>query len=266
MEAFAEGPINREKGSSYLINYRYSTVSLFLAAGIDLGTNSRPTYQDATFRFNFPQKNGAELAFWGMGGLSGTSIMISDQVEPVTELYGQSDRDQHFYSRMGIMGLTYSYPINRSTFWKTSLAASHQRVDPNHDYIVNRDTLDNGNYDLSSVVLKPIMAYTFRENKYTLSTSLYKKIKARSIVKAGLMLDVYDLAYHDSIRARDSITGIPVDEWTRRWDSDGGGVLVQPFVQWKYDISDRLEMNLGLHAMYYSLSNSFISARTKGRT
>lgn len=28
-DIFAEGPINREKGSSYLLNYRYSTVSLF---------------------------------------------------------------------------------------------------------------------------------------------------------------------------------------------------------------------------------------------
>ncbi|MGB0430255.1 MAG: carboxypeptidase-like regulatory domain-containing protein, partial [Bacteroidia bacterium] len=61
-EAFAEGPLNKEKGSSYLINYRYSTISMFLALGIDVGTNSAPTYQDATFRFTFPQKNGAELA------------------------------------------------------------------------------------------------------------------------------------------------------------------------------------------------------------
>jgi hypothetical protein len=67
-ELLAEGPLNKEKGSSYLVSYRYSTLQLFSFLGINIGTDAVPQYQDAAFRFNFPQKNGGNLAFWGIGG------------------------------------------------------------------------------------------------------------------------------------------------------------------------------------------------------
>ena len=57
LEAFAEGPLGKKSGSSYLLTYRYSTVAIFSALGIDIGTDAAPAYQDASLRFNFPLKN-----------------------------------------------------------------------------------------------------------------------------------------------------------------------------------------------------------------
>jgi hypothetical protein len=52
-ELSAEGPVSKKNGSSYLINYRYSTVQL-LNAVVDLQMASLPTYQDGMFKLNFP--------------------------------------------------------------------------------------------------------------------------------------------------------------------------------------------------------------------
>lgn len=256
VEAFAEGPLSKKSGASYLVNYRYSTISLFLAAGIDVGTTSQPTYQDASIRLNFPQKNGAELALWGMGGQSYTEILISDKTEDVQELYGDSDRDQLFGSNVGILGLTYSYPVNKSVFWKSTLAASNQRVKATHYRIVSRDTLEDGTYNPDKVNRTPLLDYTFSETKYTLSSSVYKKLKPGRVLKFGIMADLYDLSYHDSLRVEDDGLWPESNDWNVRWDADDVALMFQYYAQYKHDFTDRLVANVGVHGTYLSLSNS----------
>jgi len=52
LEATTEGPINKEKNSSYLVGYRYSLAGLAQNVGIDIGTNSTPVYQDLSFKID----------------------------------------------------------------------------------------------------------------------------------------------------------------------------------------------------------------------
>ena len=47
----SEGPINKERGSSFLINYRYSVVGLARL----IGYPTQPTYQDLSFILDFPK-------------------------------------------------------------------------------------------------------------------------------------------------------------------------------------------------------------------
>ena len=106
-EITTEGPISKSKGSSYLIAYRYSTLQLFNALNIDIGTTAIPNYQDISFKFNFPMKDGSNLAFFGVGGKSKIDILKSNLTEPQREIYGKQDRDQRFGTSMGTTGLSY---------------------------------------------------------------------------------------------------------------------------------------------------------------
>ncbi|MBK7028488.1 MAG: TonB-dependent receptor, partial [Bacteroidales bacterium] len=54
-EVGAEGPISKAKQSSYLVNFRYSTLQL-MGNIIDMGTAGIPKYQDVSFKLNFPVK------------------------------------------------------------------------------------------------------------------------------------------------------------------------------------------------------------------
>lgn len=80
-EVMAEGPLNKDKRSSYIVMGRYSTLSIFQSLGITIGTDAVPQYGDGAFKFNFPLQKGGALSVWGIGGKSAIAIKISDQTE-----------------------------------------------------------------------------------------------------------------------------------------------------------------------------------------
>ncbi len=56
-ELGAEGPLKIGNGGSFLINYRYSTLQVFNALGLEFGTGTAiPQYQDLTFKVDIPTK------------------------------------------------------------------------------------------------------------------------------------------------------------------------------------------------------------------
>lgn len=55
-ELMAEGPLSKSGKSSYLVMGRYSTLSLFQAIGIKIGTDAVPAYGDGALKFNWRLK------------------------------------------------------------------------------------------------------------------------------------------------------------------------------------------------------------------
>ena len=101
-ELSAEGPLSKKTKSSYIVNYRYSTLALFSALKLPLGTSAVPRYQDMSFNFNFPSKKFGDVSFFGIGGSSKIDIVLSDKA-PNDEIYGQKDRDQYFRDRKSVV-------------------------------------------------------------------------------------------------------------------------------------------------------------------
>ena len=60
----AEGPFVKGGNATYLFNYRYSTLGLL---GPLMNFPNLPTYQDLSFKFDFPTKNAGKFSFWGLG-------------------------------------------------------------------------------------------------------------------------------------------------------------------------------------------------------
>ena len=79
--------------------------------------------------------------------------------------------------------------------------------------------------------------------KYRLST--------RSNIKFGFYADYYRFDFHDSLRQNtDSVFHV-------RLNYLGNGLLLQPYVNWQYDINEKLDVVVGLHGQYWDVSNSF---------
>ncbi len=263
-ELMAEGPLSKKSTASYLATYRYSTLQLFQFLGINVGTDAIPQYQDGAFRLNFPLKNGANVAVFGIGGTSTIDIVLSEDLVPdtTTLIFGSNDRDQYFSSRMGIVGATYTQPIDENTFVKVGIAASHSQIDANHNYIVRRE-VDNM-YVIDS--LPPILDYTFRENKYSAYGYINRKLNRRLSMKAGINFDAFDLRYIDSVRNvtfqnpdNPDPSQVNLSPYTTRWNSDAINMLVQPYVQFKYRVSQKLTATGGLTALYYSINENSLS-------
>ena len=249
-EITAEGPLSKEKGSSYLIGYRYSTLSYLGQIGLKLGTDAIPNYQDLSFKLNFPQKNGASLSFFGISGLSSIDIEISkeEKYDPdQLDLYGQQDRDQYFSTGMAIVGMTYMKPINDKSFWRTTISGSVENQNSLHNYFVRHVDAEN-NYIIDDIY--SIMSYNFRQYKYSIASFINKKITKKDVVKFGINADMYTFDFQDSL-FQDQAT---FKYWDNRWNYTGSAFLIQPYIQWKHKFSETFVMNFGLHNQTFTQS------------
>ncbi|MEL6926253.1 MAG: carboxypeptidase-like regulatory domain-containing protein, partial [Bacteroidota bacterium] len=106
IEAMAEGPINKAKGSSYLVTGRYSFLGFAQGIGLPIGTNATPDYRDLSFNINFGNGKAGKFSLFGIGGSSDISF-LHDQVDE-TDLFAANDEDAFAESRFGVVGLKHN--------------------------------------------------------------------------------------------------------------------------------------------------------------
>lgn len=93
----AEGSLGLGKNSSFLFNYRYSTLGVLSAAGVDFGTGSAiPQYQDLTFKIDIPTSKAGRFTLFGVGGKSFIEFKAEDATE--RNLYSADAENSEFNS------------------------------------------------------------------------------------------------------------------------------------------------------------------------
>jgi hypothetical protein len=255
-ELSLEGPINKEKGSSYFINYRYSTLNLLSFLNIKLGTSAVPQYQDGAVRFNFPTKKVGVFSISAIGGASIIKIILSKQYERPKELYGDLNRDQYFASQMGVGILNHSYSLNSRTLMKTSLAYSGQGLDVSH-YLVLRDD----NFKPNDTLPK-ILGYRFYEGKTTLSWYLKHKVNPKNSIKVGFFANAFQVNFYDQVKVNslyDTIANyINIKPFKTRVNAQASFYLLQPYIAFVHKFNERWSTNLGIFTQYLSLNNQYV--------
>lgn len=252
-EALLEGPINREKNITYMASYRYSTLALIGGLGINYGTDAIPKYQDASFKVNIPGKGASSFSIFGVGGWSDIDILISDQETPdERNIYGDNDRDQYFGSQMGVVGISYTRSLNEKTYWKNVVAYNHSQVDSYHELIHRHLTADSI-YKVDSI--RPLLDYTFRDDKIVAHSYINTKLNRRNVVKFGIVAEQIFFDFVDSTWIFDS-TQIDYRDWRVRWNTAMSAQLLQPYIQWKHRTDNGLTVTAGLHSQVFTLSHS----------
>lgn len=232
LELGAEGPINREKRSSYLINYRYSTLGVMAAMGIDFGTGTAiPEYQDLSAKFNFPSRKVGNITVFSMMGKSAIEFLDSENIEEDDNFYSD-DEDLRNAVENAVIGASHQYLFDNEMYSKVTLAWSTIR---------NKTTIDTLYGDGTQTA--PYYGQQFRENNLQLSAYLHKKINAKHNVRVGVFVTRMDFDLRDSVFVySDQI-------FHNVTDHDGYDWRYNPYVNWEYRFNDRWEMNTGLHAM-----------------
>ena len=253
IEALAEGPLSKNGNSSYLIMGRYSSLALFQKMGVTIGTDAVPVYGDGAFKFNWKLKNGGQLSWWGMGGRSNIDLLISEQKEYTQEFYGEGDRDQYFGTSMYVSGLNYKKSLNEKTYLTATLAASQEEQHARHEYLHRSLEITGSDTTIRVDSSFNMLGFDFRTMKLSGYMALNHKINKQHLIKAGVNFDVLSFNLSDSVLA-------DLDDrnsWKTRWNYIGMGLLIQPFIQWKWKMSDKMDLTAGAHAQYFSLSNSY---------
>ena len=160
----AEGPLKRDGKASYLVNYRYSTLSLLDQMGLlPIFGDEEIVFQDLSYKIHLPTQKAGAFSLWGLGGLS-------RQTE-VANLEENYPFNSTFRSDMGVAGLSHVYFVNKDTFVETKLTASRGR----------------NAYDEDSLKLQVYNEESFLKKDYRLSTMLNQKFNARNTLRSGVI-------------------------------------------------------------------------------
>jgi hypothetical protein len=204
-------------------------------------------------------KKGGQLSWWGMGGKSNIDLLISEQKEYSKEFYGEGDRDQYFGTSMYVSGLSYKKSLNEKTYLTATLAGSLEEQHARHMYLHRSLEVMGADTTIKVDSSFNMLGFDFKTMKLSGYTAINHKINKQHLIKAGVNFDVLSLNYMDSVLA-------DLDDrnsWKTRWNYSGTALLIQPFAQWKWKINDKMDLTAGIHAQYFTLSNSLSPAEPR---
>jgi len=236
LEAMTEGPINKEKGSSYLVAYRYSFTGVAQKLGIPIGTAATPFYQDLSFKIAGGQTKIGKFTLFGLGAKSKIDFLHT-KIDS-TDLFANPMKDSYFTSDIGLLGLKHFIKVNERSYVNTIIGATYN----GSNYLEDNVATD----------LKPLERYV--ENKtnqihYSINTSYNSKINSRLFIKAGIISEVIALMLDARVRDSNSV-------WRQYWDFKDNTSLHQAYAQAKYRFNDKLTLNAGMHTQLLALNNS----------
>ena len=116
-----EGPFAKGKRASYLVNYRYSTLGLLSAMGVDIG-DEVITFQDLAFNIATPLGKRGALSVFGMAGVSSNNF--DALIDTADWEYDKDDRTIDYSARMGAVGMALNLSVGTHAHWRTSAAWS----------------------------------------------------------------------------------------------------------------------------------------------
>ena len=121
-----EGPLSRKHESSFIFNYRYSTVGILSGFGLNVGTGKAiPQYQDLNFKFLLPLSAKSKVTFFGLGGPSKINFLGADADSSSSNFYSASNENLFTRYFTGILGSTIESNFDKKTFGKLSIGYSN---------------------------------------------------------------------------------------------------------------------------------------------
>lgn len=237
LEAMTEGPINKEKGSSYLFAYRYSFTGFAQALGIPVGTTATPFYQDLSFKINSGNTKAGRFTLFGVGGKSKIEF-LHNKIDS-TDLFADPTKDSYFTSDIGLAGVKHFIRVNAKSYMNTVIGATYAAS------VYDLDTISK-----SDETTARIMENQAKQIRYSLNTSFNSKINSKLFVKIGAIAEVINLELFYRVKEKNS-------SWNQIWDYNDYTSLIQGYVHAKYSFNDKLTLNLGAHSQWLTLNNSF---------
>ncbi len=233
MEFASEGPISKSRGSSYLFNLRASNTSLVTNGDANL------SYEDMSFKLNFPTKRAGTFSVWGLGLLDrnkSTAEKDPSQWETMGDRRNGKDNLEKF---MG--GLTHKYIIDNRTSIQSSLVSTYSA---DHLWI---DQIKPGGLPVCVADIKN------RDLGVIASTAITRKFSPRHTNRTGIRFThlSYDLNYQVSPAIGLDEPAIPVSK------GNDNSTAWSAYTTSLYSFNQYLTGTVGLNLNQFSLTNEW---------
>ncbi|WP_425636291.1 TonB-dependent receptor [Algoriphagus yeomjeoni] len=235
LDVATEGPIAKNYKGSYLINYRYSTLSMLSKIGLPLG-DFVTNFQDLSFNVYLPTGPKSTITLFGFGGLSdqnGDALTDSLEWESEGDRYGGT-----FFSNSGAVGIKHSFILNEANFLQTTVLASGNSLGTSENRLDDNLQFEDRFYE------------NYSNSKITLSSVLNTKFSAKANLRSGFYVNqLYYNLREDSFEEESQRLETNIN-------SKGNTQSIQAFSQLNYRASERLTINVGLHYLQLLLNDS----------
>ncbi|MFA6151308.1 MAG: TonB-dependent receptor [Chitinophagaceae bacterium] len=226
-----EGPFKKGSKSSYLINYRYSTLA-FLDQLKIVNFNGVPKYQDGSFKIFLPTNKLGTFTLFGLGGKSGIKTKYYDDEDKKENLNEQFEQS----SQLGIVGLSQYLPLKDNVYLRNTVS------------IANNGSDMKGERPTDSSTFKEYFNSKMVNNVTRISSTLNIKVGSRNQVQAGLIYSNYGFNF------RSKYFDEPTQSYISGQDNKGNASLIQGFVSWRWRVTPQLTLVNGLHSQKTSLN------------
>lgn len=236
----SEGPLKKGYNGSYIINYRYSTLSLLspLLPEDAGGTN----YQDLSFKFFLPTKIAGTFTIWGTGLIDRSGTKVEE--DPSKWEFDQDMEDQDVKQFMAAGGMGHRIRIGETGFIKSTLAFTATGLDM-HTERMNQSELEP----------KDKIKNTYWN--FVFASAFQKKYSSRHTNRTGIRLTgmKYDLHIQNAINNDGNLHTLT--------DETGFSALLSAYSTSTFRLSSALEMNIGVNAQLFILNGNYsIEPRT----
>lgn len=235
--ATLEGPFKKGGSASYLVSYRYSSLSLLEKVGIKVSDAGTPKYQDLSFNLVFPTKKAGTFSLFGIGGL-GKIDQIADR--DFTKWEERLDGyDMRLGFNAGSAGLKHLYIASNKLYFNNVVSVSASQSSNTTDtlsknYVAALEHKDN--------YLNTAIRY---------AGSLNYKVNTAHMIRAGinaslLRYNLYALSQDKGLHALKELI-----------NQKGSTSTYDAFIQLKSELTPTLTLNTGVHTNYFILSKSW---------
>lgn len=226
LDCSAEGPFKKGAGSSYLFNYRYSSLALMNNIGIKVAGDAVPKYQDVAFKINMPTKSMGTFSIFGIGG-------ISDIFEEDTSYQNVFGTD------MGVFGISNKYRLGEKTYVYTTAAVTGSQ---------NRWTYREPDSLTNELIKKASENFRYLTKKVNVSVN--RKLNSRISSKTGFTYT--NIGFNIASDEMDT-AGVMEQIVERKGSAD----LLQAHTTLKLKASQNFTVNTGLHYLHLMLNNTY---------
>lgn len=247
LEAMVEGPLSMKKAKSdgqqstspngsFVAAYRHSFVELAQLAGINVGTTALPRYKDLTFNVDLGQTKIGKFSLFGIGALSNIDFLGAELSE--NDLFADKSEDSYADSKLGIIGLRHNILIDKNTYVRTVLSASHA----GNTFNTYRDKgaiKKQHNLDISDFV-----------TSYRLSSFINKKFNAQWSMRTGILMQNMNLDINSKSLDSNNV-------WFTFRTSNGKMTLSELYSQAQYKPNDKVTINAGVHTQYLDINKNY---------
>ncbi|MCD4791057.1 MAG: TonB-dependent receptor, partial [Bacteroidales bacterium] len=237
IEFATEGPFKKGKQATYLVNYRYSTYSIlktFLPHVTGL-----PDFSDLSFKLNFPTAKAGTFSLWSINGMGKIDFEPEKDPEEWTTNYDAYNYDIHY--DLTASGLNHRIIVGKKSYLFSSLSFSASKYTNNNSYL--RSNLDE----------VPVSDQNEVNSRLSLSSYFNHKFNSRHTNRTGIVLS--RLAFNYDVKGNSDVANSNTYDFLV--NDKGSSASAQVYSESKYFINEKLNVNAGMHLLYFAFNKKF---------